>query len=226
MNLLHRMRSLHRLVSWIMTPVIVITSGSLLYKLEVQAASLRTESFVKEVVEIEIPKIVETTTLANTVRSTSDTFNTETVVTPHELVDNMRNTNNELKEGAEAIVEANSYRVYVTDEELELMARLVHAEAGNQDLYGRRLVADVILNRVESDSFPNNIHDVIYETNQFSTASYLYSNTNTPTEDDYEAVRLELESRVDTEVYFFRTDYYHSFGTPLYIHGDHYFSTL
>ena len=44
---------------------------------------------------------------------------------------------------------------------IDLLAKCVEAEAGNQGLYGKQLVVDVILNRVDSDSFPNTIEEVI-----------------------------------------------------------------
>lgn len=46
-------------------------------------------------------------------------------------------------------------------DELELMAICVEAEAGNQDLIGKRMVADVILNRVDDPDFPDSITEVI-----------------------------------------------------------------
>ena len=38
--------------------------------------------------------------------------------------------------------------------ELQLLACLVYAEAGNQDLQGKEYVVDVVLNRVDSPQFP------------------------------------------------------------------------
>ena len=46
---------------------------------------------------------------------------------------------------------------------LELLALCVEAEAGDQGLYGKKLVADVVLNRVDSPDFPDNITDVILQ---------------------------------------------------------------
>ncbi len=51
---------------------------------------------------------------------------------------------------------------------LELLAQLVEAEAGNQDKVGKRLVVDVVLNRVDSDTFPDTIEEVIFQPYQFS----------------------------------------------------------
>ena len=49
-----------------------------------------------------------------------------------------------------------------------LLYSLVQAEAGNQDLDGCRLVADVVLNRIDSERFPNTMEEVIYAPGQFS----------------------------------------------------------
>ena len=55
-----------------------------------------------------------------------------------------------------------------TDEELKLLACLVHAEAGNQSYEGKLAVANVVLNRVKSGKFPDTIKDVIYQPGQFT----------------------------------------------------------
>lgn len=52
--------------------------------------------------------------------------------------------------------------------ELETLAQLVEAEAGNQGFHGKSLVADVVLNRVGSELFPDTIEEVIFQNNQFS----------------------------------------------------------
>lgn len=60
--------------------------------------------------------------------------------------------------------------------ELEEVALLVYAEAGNQDELGQRYVADVVFNRADSSKFPDSIYDVIYQNqpSQFTTALKLY----------------------------------------------------
>ncbi|MCQ2496630.1 MAG: cell wall hydrolase [Lachnospiraceae bacterium] len=57
----------------------------------------------------------------------------------------------------------------ITDEEYEVLCRIVEAEAGDQDVYGRILVANVILNRVRyKKEFANDIIGVVFEKNQFA----------------------------------------------------------
>lgn len=65
--------------------------------------------------------------------------------------------------------------------------------------------------------FLNDISGVVYQPNQFAS----------PTEytmDDMAAVELECQKRIDTDVLWFRTGYFHSHGTALYQHRAHYFS--
>lgn len=51
----------------------------------------------------------------------------------------------------------------LTDEELEVLLRIVEAEAGCEDEDGRLLVANVVLNRVNSESFPETVTEVVFQ---------------------------------------------------------------
>ena len=51
----------------------------------------------------------------------------------------------------------------MSDKDYENLLAIVEAEAGGEDLEGRIMVTNVILNRVVSDEFPENITDVIWE---------------------------------------------------------------
>ncbi|MEH7119363.1 cell wall hydrolase [Neobacillus vireti] len=51
--------------------------------------------------------------------------------------------------------------------ELDLLARLVRAEAVGEPYQGKVAVACVVLNRVSSSSFPQSIKEVIYQKGQF-----------------------------------------------------------
>jgi len=58
-------------------------------------------------------------------------------------------------------------KVGYSDYEIDLLARLVRAEAEGEPYNGKVAVACVVLNRVESPRFPNTIRNVIYEKGQF-----------------------------------------------------------
>lgn len=113
--------------------------------------------------------------------------------------------------------------------ELELLAAVVEAEAGNQDMIGKRLVVDVVLNRVDSPLFPDTIMEVLEQPGQFTTmwngavedAGYHMQ------QDDYDAVMMEVTGkRLDYDIYFFTAGEYNDSCKPAYIHGDHYFGYL
>lgn len=53
----------------------------------------------------------------------------------------------------------------MTDSDYENLLKIVEAEAGSEDLKGRIMVANVIMNRVKHEEFPDNITDVIFEYN-------------------------------------------------------------
>ena len=57
----------------------------------------------------------------------------------------------------------------IASEDLQLLAKITYAEAGNQTLEQQLAVAATILNRVESESFPNTIQEVISQKGQFSS---------------------------------------------------------
>ncbi|KRE01764.1 peptidoglycan-binding protein [Bacillus sp. Root239] len=56
----------------------------------------------------------------------------------------------------------------ISKSDKDLLARLVQAEAKGEPYAGKVAVATVVLNRVDSDSFPNSIQDVIYQGTQFT----------------------------------------------------------
>ena len=60
--------------------------------------------------------------------------------------------------------EADSGRLYeLSEEDYDALLRLVEAEASGEDVKGKMLVANVVLNRVESSSFPDTVKEVIYQ---------------------------------------------------------------
>ncbi|TSB46119.1 cell wall hydrolase [Alkalicoccobacillus porphyridii] len=51
----------------------------------------------------------------------------------------------------------------VSNEEKDLLARLIHAEAKGESYAGKVAVGTVVLNRVDSDLYPDSVNDVVYE---------------------------------------------------------------
>jgi len=91
-----------------------------------------------------------------------------------------------------------------SESEISLLERLVHAESEGEPFIGKVAVANVVLNRVKSEKFPNTIKEVIYERNQFSPIRDGRIK-NTPSEESKLAVKMALEGYqvIPEEVAFF-----------------------
>lgn len=100
---------------------------------------------------------------------------------------------------------ASSYEA--SDYEVDLLAKLIHHEAGNQPRAGKVAVGEVVMNRVNSDLFTqNNITDIIYAPGQFSYNEEL-ANMH-PTTEEYEIAEgiIDGTERIfnDESVLFFK----------------------
>ncbi|MCI6887896.1 MAG: cell wall hydrolase [Lachnospiraceae bacterium] len=94
------------------------------------------------------------------------------------------------RKAAEAV--RSSAIVKFSDQDYDVLKRIVQAEAGICDIRGKILVANVILNRVKSKHFPNNITDVVYERSQFSPVYDGSINTCKVTQETIDAVNRAL----------------------------------
>lgn len=83
-------------------------------------------------------------------------------------------------------------RGVVRTDELELLARLVAAEARGEPYAGQVAVAAVILNRVDSSQFPNSISGVAYQPLAFESVSNGLIWRRQPTQEAYNAARDAL----------------------------------
>jgi|GEM_PF-625966 len=69
----------------------------------------------------------------------------------------------EMAEEQQMVKKAESWRISIDETELDLLARVVHAEAKGEPYEGKVAVAAVIINRVQHPAFPNTISGVVYE---------------------------------------------------------------
>ncbi len=89
----------------------------------------------------------------------------------------------------------------IADNEVKMLERIVEAEASGEDLRGKILVANVILNRVKSGIFPDNIKGVIF---QKSKGTYQFS----PIADErYWSVRISASTEKAVEKALNGVDY-------------------
>lgn len=64
------------------------------------------------------------------------------------------------------------YAIELSKEEIEILQRIVEAEATGEDIKGKILVANVVMNRVEDKNFPDTIKEVVF---QKSGGTYQFS---------------------------------------------------
>jgi N-acetylmuramoyl-L-alanine amidase len=99
--------------------------------------------------------------------------------------------------------ETNVSTINATSSEIDLMARLVRAEATGEPYAGKVAVAYVVLNRVDSSQFPDSITSVINQSGQFSPVSNGQINVSADAE-SVKAVKDALnDDRSDSESLFF-----------------------
>lgn len=106
----------------------------------------------------------------------------------------MENRVNELSSTA-SMMAANPK--IMSDTDYVTLLHIVEAEAGSEDIKGRILVANVIMNRVRDEEFPDNITDVVWERRsgvpQFSPTSDGSIERVTVSDETKEAVKQMLE---------------------------------
>ncbi len=96
---------------------------------------------------------------------------------------------------------------HYNEEDLYWLSRIISSESGNQPLRGKIAVGTVIMNRVESQQFPNTIYDVIFSGIQFSPVlnGTIY---NAPTEESVQAAKMVLDGTREAgkSLFFNRAD--------------------
>lgn len=84
----------------------------------------------------------------------------------------------------------------MSDEDYDTLLRIVESEAGEDDIKGRVLVANVIMNRIKRPDYPDTVTDVVFQyvngVPQFSPVYFGTIYTVTVTDETREAVRQAL----------------------------------
>ena len=123
-------------------------------------------------------------------------------------------------------------RIKVSDEDYQVLLRIVQAEAGVCDEKGKILVADVIINRVLSGKFPGNVKSVVYQSSQFQPVSNGRINSVKVTAETIRCVdrALDGEDYSNGALYFMnrkasgrKAGWFDSRLTYLFAHGGHEF---
>ena len=87
-------------------------------------------------------------------------------------------------------------KYHLSDQDYDALLRIVEAEAGGEDADGKLLVANVVLNRVNDDKFPDTVTEVVMQREQgvaqFTPTVDVRFQTVTVSKETYEAVERAL----------------------------------
>lgn len=97
---------------------------------------------------------------------------------------------------SESCEETTLYEQF-SEEEIRLIEVTVQHEVGNFSPEYKKLVAELIYNRLMSDEFPNSIYEVLYQENQFCGIEYWYDPVY-PVDSETEVVVAEVFSQANT----------------------------
>ncbi|GAJ99540.1 MULTISPECIES: cell wall hydrolase [Geomicrobium] len=99
----------------------------------------------------------------------------------------------------------------ISDEELDLLARLIHSEAQGEPYAGKVAVGTVVLNRVADDRYPDTITDVIYEVvnGYYAFSPVLDGTIEEPAADESKLAAREalaFEGQGEGSIFFYNPD--------------------
>ena len=89
------------------------------------------------------------------------------------------------------------YVIEVSGQDIEILMRIVEAEAGGEDRKGKLLVANVVINRVRDKHFPDTVTGVVYQQN--SSVSQ-FSPVANGTSDNSPSMYFSIASSIFAEI--------------------------
>jgi len=126
-------------------------------------------------------------------------------------------------------------RFAITDDDYQVLLKIVEAEAPHEDILGKMLVANVVLNRLEQGFWGNTISEVVFARNQFEPISNGSFFSATPSDTTIEAVGRALNGEDESQgaLYFMSRTFASKRGIYwfdnnlnfLFRHGGHEFYT-
>ena len=196
---------------------IIISASILIFVLGITTATI-TEFLIKNIEP-------EETTWNETVAATNETTYVSTAIkcNPNTITNELECP--VIEEEIESDTIAEEWKYPLTESEIDLIALVTMAEAEGETELGKRLVIDTILNRVDNSHFPDNVYDVIYQKNQFSSVWNSRIDRCYVMPDIVDLVKEELLDRTNYDCVFFRAGEYSIYGTPMFQECCHYFSS-
>lgn len=91
----------------------------------------------------------------------------------------------------------NRWGITLTEDEIDLLARIVWLEACGEPVEGQEAVVEVVFNRMASDLYPNTLYEVLSQKNPVQFCSYKNRDIAEPTEKEYESIQQVLSGNTN-----------------------------
>ena len=132
------------------------------------------ETEIQQTTDIDVPIPIESIDSATVGMQEAEEETTEEIV----------------EETTEEIIQEEKYNLSENDK--YLLAKISMAEAGIEDIYGKAYVIMVVLNRIDSEQFPDTIYEIITQKNQFSPVSNGTFYELEPSDECYNALEMVI----------------------------------
>lgn len=119
---------------------------------------------------------------------------------------------------------SNRWNIELTDEEIEMLAKIIFLEAHLEPEDGISAAIEVVFNRMISDSFPDTLEEVLSQDNPVQFVTWSFIDKGEPTDKEYDMIYAALngEKEVLTTEYVYFARGKQNNHDPIKI-GDHWF---
>jgi N-acetylmuramoyl-L-alanine amidase len=158
----------------------------------ISANSFTTESDEETGVEKKDVVLVTTSndSESNLEEETGEIVETNTEVSENDQVEEVLGT-------SESTVYNNRWNISLTEDEVDLLAKIVWLEANGEPVEGQEAVVEVVLNRMASDLYPDTLYDVLSQNNPVQFVSWKRRDKAHPTETEYQSIYNVLNGNTD-----------------------------
>ena len=91
----------------------------------------------------------------------------------------------------------NRWNLSLTEDEIDLLAKIVWLEANGEPVEGQEAVVEVVFNRMASDLYPDTLYDVLSQNNPVQFVSWKRRDKAHPTETEYQSIYNVLNGNTD-----------------------------
>ena len=92
----------------------------------------------------------------------------------------------------------NRWNIVLTDEEIDLLARILWLEARGESVEGQEAVVEVIFNRMASERFPDSLYEVLSQKNPVQFCTWKNRESARPTDKEFQSIAYVLDG--DTNI--------------------------